>query len=71
MADFVYNNTISGTTGIIPFFALYRQHPWWIIKQNSATKTPTPGISQKWASQLDNLNSYLKSAIAYSHAVQA
>ena len=33
MADFAYNNTVLATTGITPFFALYRQHLRWIIKQ--------------------------------------
>ena len=71
MAEFAYNNTISATTGITPFFALYGQHPRWIIKQNPTTKVPTPAILQEWASQLDNLNSYLKSKMAYAQAVQA
>ena len=71
MAEFAYNNTILATTGITPFFALYRQHPRWIIKQNLATKTPTPPILQEWASQLDNLNSNLKSEMAYAQALQA
>ena len=34
MAEFAYNNTVLATTGITPFFALYGQHPRWIIKQN-------------------------------------
>ena len=70
MAEFAYNNTISATTGITPFFALYGQHPWWIIKQNPATHVPIPAILQEWASQLDNLNSYLKSEMAYTQAGQ-
>ena len=31
MAEFVYNNTVSATTGITPFFALYGQHPRYVI----------------------------------------
>ena len=31
MAEFAYNNTVLATTGITPFFALYGQHPRWII----------------------------------------
>ena len=71
MAEFAYNNTISATTGITPFFALYGQHPLWIIKQNPATRTPITAILQEWASQLDNLNSYLKSKMAYAQAFQS
>jgi len=71
MAEFAYNNTISATTGITPFFALYGQHPRHIIKQNPATKAPTPTILQEWAKQLDNLNSYLKSEMVYAQATQA
>ena len=65
MAELAYNNTISTTIGITTSFALYGQHSRWIIKQNPATKTLTPTILQEWASQLDNLNSYLKSEMAY------
>ena len=71
MAEFAYNNTVSATTGITPFFALYGQHPRWIIKQNPATKTPTPAILEEWANQLENLNTYLKSEMVYAQATQA
>ena len=70
MAKFAYNNRISATVGITPLFALYRQHPRWIIKQNPTTKTSTPAIPQELGSQLDNLNSYSKSEIAYVQAIQ-
>ena len=66
MAEFTYNNTISTTTGIIPFFALYGQYQQWIIKQNPATKVLTPTILQEWASQLDILNLYSRSEMAYA-----
>ena len=59
MAEFAYNNTVSVTTGITPFFGLYGQHPRWIIKQNPTTKAPTPPVLDKWANQLENLNTYL------------
>ena len=47
MAEFAYNNTVSVTTGITPFFALDGQHPRWIIKRNPATKSPTPAILEE------------------------
>ena len=71
MAEFAYNNTVSATTGITPFFALHVQHPRWIIKQNPATKTPTPAILQELANQLETPNSYLKSEMVYAQATQA
>ena len=47
MAEFAYNNTVSATTGITPFFALYGQHPRWIIKQNPTTKAPTLAVLEE------------------------
>ena len=52
MAEFAYTNTVLATTGITPFFALYGQHPRWIINQNPATKAPTPAVLEEWANQL-------------------
>ena len=71
MAEFAYNNTVSATTGITPFFALYGQHPRWIIKQYPTTKAPTPAVFEEWANQLENLNTYLKSEMVYAQATQA
>ena len=75
MAEFAYNNTISATTGITPFFALYGQHPRYIIRNKTGPgKTndlPTPAALQEWANQLDQLNSYLKSEMVYAQAIQS
>ena len=71
MAEFAYNNNISATTSITPFFALYGQHPRWIIKQNPTTKTPTLAVLDEWANQLEKLNIYLKSVMVYGQATQA
>ena len=71
MAEFAYNNTVSATTGITPFLALYGQHPRWIIKQNPTTKAPTPAVLEEWANQLENLNTSLKSDMVYAQAIQA
>ena len=71
MAKFAYNNTVSATTGITPFFALYGQHLRWIIKQNPTTKAPTSAVLEEWANQLKNLNTYLKSEMVYAQAIQA
>ena len=66
MAEFAYNNSVSATTSITPFFALHGQHPKWIIKQNPTTKAPTQAVLEEWANQLENLNTYLKSEMAYA-----
>ena len=31
MAEFLYNNNLSSSTGITPFFAMYREHPRYLI----------------------------------------
>ena len=71
MTEFSYNNTVLATTGITPFFALWRQHPQYIIKANPTSKTPTPAALQEWANQLDLLNSCLISEMSYAQAIQA
>ena len=71
MAEWAYNNTVSATTSITPFFALYGQHPKWIIKENPTTKAATPAVLKEWANQLENLNIYLKSEMVYAQAIQA
>ena len=76
MAEFVYNNMISATTGITLFFALYRQHLRYIIRNKptnlvKAANLLTPAVLQEWANQLNQLNSYLKSEMTYAQAIQS
>ena len=76
MAEFAYNNTISTTTGITPFFALYGQHPRYVINpvQNpdqTPNQTLIPTALKEWAYQLGKLNLYLKSEMTYAQALQA
>ena len=71
IAESSYNNTISATTGITPFFALYGQHPRYMIKPRTNQKIPTLEALKEWANELGKLNSYLYSEINYSQAVQA
>ena len=71
MTEFSYNNTVSATTVNMPFFALYGQHPRYIIKENATSKTATPAALQEWANQLDLLNSYLRSKMTYAQAIPA
>ena len=69
MAWLSYNNTVAATTEIMPFFALYGQHTPYIIKENPASKTPTPAAPQEWANYLKLLNSYLRSKMTYAQAI--
>ena len=71
MAEFSYNNTLSAMTGIKPFFALYGQHPQYMIKPGLNQKIPTPKALKECANQLAKLNSYLYSTINYLQAEQA
>ena len=71
MAEFLYNNSVSVTTGITPFFALYGQHPQYTIKPRPNQKVTAPEALTEWANELRKLNSYLYSEIKYSQAVQA
>ena len=61
MAEFAYNNMVSATTAITPFFALYGQHSRYIINpiqtpDQTPDQTLTPAILKEWANQLGQLN---------------
>ena len=71
MAEFSYNNTISATTGITPFFALYGQHSRYVIKPRPNQKLPEPSALKEWANELTKLNSYLYAEMKYAQAVQS
>ena len=49
MAEFLYKNTVLATTGITPFFALYGQHPRYMIKPRPNQKIPTSEARTEWA----------------------
>ena len=59
--EFVYNNTLSATTGVSPFFANKGYHP-------DLTIHPEQKLASAWALQfivnLDELHQELKSAIS-------
>ena len=71
MAEFCYNNTISATTGITPFYANYGYYPRYQINPNPESKLPTPTILKEYANNLANLDDYLRSEISWSQAAQA
>jgi hypothetical protein len=59
MAEFSYNNKVSATTGISPFFANYHYHPRYEIRANSELPTPTALID--YSDRLTSLEKYLLS----------
>ena len=71
IAEFSYNNTVSATIGIMPFFALYGQHHRYTMKPRLNQKILAPEALKEWAKELGKLKSYLYSEIKYSQAVQA
>ena len=45
MAEFSYNNILSTSTGITPFYAMYGEHPRYIIQSYLDIKlAPTPNF---------------------------
>jgi hypothetical protein len=69
MAEFSYNNKVSATTGVSPFFANYHYHPRYEIRANSELLTPKALID--YSDRLTSLEKYLRSEIAYTQAVQS
>jgi hypothetical protein len=71
MAEFSYNNTVSATTGVSPFFANYYYHPRYDICANNDSELQIPEALIDYSDRLANLEKYLRSEIAYAQAVQA
>jgi transposase InsO family protein len=69
MAEFSYNNKVSATTGVTPFFANYHYHPRYEIYANKNKATPQALID--YSDRLTSLEKYLRSEIAYAQAVQS
>ena len=58
-AEFSYNNTLSTTTGITPFYANYGFHPHYTINPNPVAKLPPPAIIKQYADDLYKLDKHL------------
>jgi hypothetical protein len=72
MAEFAYNNTVSGTTGVFPFFGDYHCHPRYeICFDSSATPAPTLEALLDFRDRFDKLEKYLQSEMAFAQAMQA
>ena len=72
-AEFAYNNTISSTTGVTPFFANYGQHPRYQIIQSDGpdTAVPTPDELKDFQENFEQLEKHLQAEMKYAQAVQA
>ena len=66
MAEFSYNNTLSATLGITPFYAIYGSNPHYQI--NPTAKLPAPSVVREYADHLSELDSYLHSEMTWSQA---
>jgi hypothetical protein len=70
-AEFAYNNTISATTGMTPFFANYRFHPRWEFNVKPDIKAPPPETVLEYVGSIKNLIEYLRLEIQYQQSIQA
>ena len=59
LAKFSYNNTLSATTGMTPFQAMYGIKPRYTINLNPDSKIPTPAVIKEYVNNLTELDSYL------------
>jgi hypothetical protein len=67
MAEFSYNNTISSTIGITPFWANYGYHSCYKI----IAKTPPLLVElADYTERLTNLDKYLRPEMTYAQAIQ-
>ena len=67
MAEFSYNNSVSSTTKLSPFFANYGFNPCYEIL---AKRIPQSEELKDYSSHLRKLDKYLQSEITYAQAVQ-
>jgi len=68
MTEFSYNNTLSATLGITPFYAIYGSSPHYQIHPNNTAKLPAPSVVREYADRLSELDFYLYSGMTWSQA---
>ena len=59
MAEFSYNNTMSSSIGITPFYAMYGEHLKYLIQSRPKVTLPPPTILKEFTENLASLNEYL------------
>ena len=70
MTEFSYINTLSSSTRITPFYAIYGEHPRYLIQLRPIT-LPPPVTLREFADNLASLNGYLRSEMAWAQATFA
>ena len=60
MAELLYNNILSSSTGITPFYTMYGKHPKYLIQSLLEFTLPPPTILKEFAENLASLNEYLQ-----------
>ena len=66
MAEFSYNNTLSSSTGITPFYAMYGEHPRYLIQSHLEFTLPPPTILKEFTENLASLNKYLRNEMTWA-----
>ena len=69
MAEFSYNNTLSSSMGITPFYAMYGEHSRYLIQSCLEFTLPPPTILKEFAENLASLNEYLRNEMTWAQAV--
>ena len=69
MAEFCYNNTLSSTIGMTPFFANYGYHPRYELVTKPDATPPPPAEIRDYASQLQKLEEYIQAEMKYAQAI--
>ena len=70
LAEFAYNNTISTTTKVTPFFANYGFHPRYEILQKDTISAPLEPL-RLFQENLENLENYLRQEIRFAQDAYA
>src|SRR5258706_10938563 len=71
MAEFSYNNTLSASTRITLFYAIYGEHPRYTIQSRPDVKLPPPTVLKEFVDNLASLNTYLKNEMLWAQATYA
>ena len=68
-AEFSYNNTLSSSTGITPFYAMYGEHPRYLIQSRPEFTLPPLIILKEFTENLASLNEYLQNEMTWAQVV--
>ncbi|TGZ76133.1 hypothetical protein EX30DRAFT_375803 [Ascodesmis nigricans] len=71
LAEFSYKNTVSSTTGVTSFFAIYGQAPRWQILARQDVPLATNEKLLDFSDQLQKLKTHLRAEMKYVQDEQA